>query len=66
MSSLLQAEQKVPLTAMTNSTLAHHVISLNSYKTALGAADYYYYYYKCQDLSDAITTVVEALYKVYQ
>jgi len=25
--------------AMTNSTLAHRVISLNSYKTALGAAD---------------------------
>jgi len=51
---------------MTNSTLAHHVISLNSYKTALDAADYYYYYYKCQDLSDAITTVAGALYKVYQ
>jgi len=33
---------------------------------------YYYYYYnknnnnKCQDLSDAITTVAGALYKVYQ
>ena len=25
-----------------------------------------YYYYKCQDLSDAITTVAGALYKVYQ
>ena len=27
--------------------------------------DSYYYYYKCQDLSDAITTVAGALYKVY-
>ena len=32
---------------------------------------YYYYYYfyyhdKCQDLSDAITTIAGALYKVYQ
>ena len=27
---------------------------------------YYYYNYKCQDLSDAITTVAGALYKVYQ
>ena len=26
----------------------------------------HYYYYKCQDLSDAITTVAGALYKVYQ
>ena len=34
------------------------------------SAEYYYYYYycyyKCQDLSDAITTVAGALYKVYQ
>jgi len=27
---------------------------------------YYYYYYKCQDLSDAFTTVAGALYKIYQ
>ena len=29
--------------------------------------DYYYnYYYKCQDLSDAITTIAGALYKVHK
>ena len=31
-----------------------------------GTDYHYYYYYKCQDLSDAITTVAGALYKVYQ
>jgi len=32
----------------------------------MSLVNYYYYYCKCQDLSDAITTIVGALYIVYQ
>ena len=40
--------------------------NMQSLAVAVLVSGYYYYYYKCQDLSDAITTVAGALYKVYQ
>ena len=47
-------------TNITASRIAHRALK-NCYYYY-----YYYYYNKCQDLSDAITTVAGALYKVYQ
>jgi len=43
-----------------------HGLKQSIIDNAFGYQFHYYYYYKCQDSSDAITTVAQTLYKVYQ